>query len=528
MISPAPQIVRGPSIVPVYSGMTIGNAMSRTARDRGQVRQWFWSDGELTSVTLYALDAQAQDLAARLQIRGVGKGDRVAVQMPNRVETAVIYRACLLLGATLVPIVHIYGPAELSFILRQSAARLLFVPDRWRHFDFHERVAQLTGCPDLREVVFIGVGNGPSSLTWRKLLDGPSPDLKPVNVEPSDIALLLYTSGTTSAPKGVRHSHRTLLGELEQRSAAGETSNDKTFSPWPAGHIGGFGSLIYAQILGNEAVFMDRWSAPEGAELIARFQVTRMAGVPVVLNELLDAAEEARIDLSCVKSFMVGAANVPPALVERAEGAGISVFRCYGSSEHPTVSASSPAAPIESRAQTDGAILAGAEVRLLDEGGRDVAFSGEGEILTRGAELFEGYEDAALNAEAFFEDGWFRTGDIGTFRDGNLVITDRKKDIIIRGGENISSKEVEDVLAGHPLVHEAAAFAVPHQRLGEGVAVAVILRPGASLGLDEVRIHFARCGVARAKCPEKLYVVQELPRTPNGKVKKFELRTRFG
>jgi len=529
MATPDVDVFRGPDVAPRYRDLTLAQLSARTAGEKPDVRHWFWSDGDLTSITLADLESRARDLAAHLQGLGLGKGDRVAVQMPNRLETAIIYRACFILGATLVPVVHIYGPAELGFILRQSRARLLFVPDRWRHFDFRERVAQLGDQPDLRHTVFIGEGGGSGALTWDELLAGPAGALTPPAVSPADIALLLYTSGTTSAPKGVLHSSCSLMGEIEQRLASGETAADKTFSPWPAGHIGGFGSMANAQMIGNEAVFMDRWSAPDGAELIARFQINRMAGVPVVLNELLDVAEQRGLDLSCVKSFMVGAANVPPSLVQRAEKAGIAVFRCYGSSEHPTVTASSPSAPLAVRAETDGPVLPGVEVRLVDEEGRDVAASGgEGEILTRGIELFEGYEDPALNAETFVGHGWFRTGDIGRFRDGNLIITDRKKDIIIRGGENISSKEVEDTLSRHPAVHEAAAFAVPHPRLGEGVAVAVLLRPGATLMLDDVVAHFRASGLARAKTPEQLFVLDELPRTPNGKVKKYELRAMFG
>ncbi|MFM2279098.1 MAG: Short-chain-fatty-acid--CoA ligase [Pseudomonadota bacterium] len=525
MTAPESEIFRGPPAAPRYRTRSLADLITQTAREHPDVKQWYWSDGKLTSATLAELDHLARELAARLQARGIVKGDRIAVQMPNRLETAIAYRACFLSGATLVPVVHIYGPTELSFILRQSRARLLILPDQWRQFDFRERIAQLQDCPDLRDVVFVGEARDAGTLTWRELLAAPAAPFMPVPITASDIALLLYTSGTTSDPKGVLHSSRSLLGELDQRHAIGEGQHDKTFSPWPAGHIGGFGSLVYPQLVGNESILMDRWSAREGTELIARFQVNRAAGVPVVLNEMLDQAEILGIDLSCLTSFMVGAANVPPLLVQRAEAAGIGVFRCYGSSEHPTISGSLPDAPLAQRAESDGPILPGVEVRLLDEAGRDVAYSGEGEILSRGIELFEGYEDPDLNAEAFYEDGWFRTGDIGRFQNGNLIITDRKKDIIIRGGENISSKEVEDVLSRHPSVFEAAAFAFPHPRLGEGVAAAVILRPGANLSQEDVVAYFSSSGIARAKTPERLFVLDDFPRTPNGKVKKFELRS---
>jgi cyclohexanecarboxylate-CoA ligase len=263
-------------------------------------------------------------------------------------------------------------------------------------------------------------------------------------------------------------------------------------------------------------------------DAIERYQLVGTGGAPTFLAGILDVLESGHRDLSSLRTFLVGAASVPPELVLRAEAAGIKAFRCYGSSEHPTVTSGTPEDPLETRAYTDGRCLGANEVRIVDDDGRDLPRGSEGEIATRGPELFVGYRDPALNRDCFLPGGWFRTGDLGIFdANGLLTVTDRKKDIIIRGGENISAKEVEDVLARHPAVSEAAVVAMPDPRLGERVCAVVILR-GRHLDLAVVAEHFSRAGVARQKTPEHLVVVEELPRTPAGKVQKFQLRARLG
>jgi acyl-CoA synthetase (AMP-forming)/AMP-acid ligase II len=221
---------------------------------------------------------------------------------------------------------------------------------------------------------------------------------------------------------------------------------------------------------------------------------------------------------------VTGAAAVPPGLVRRADRAGVTAYRSYGSSEHPTVSCGLPSDELDRRAGTDGRLQPRCTVRIVDDDDRDAH---EGEILTRGPELFLGYVDKALDEEAF-TDGWFRTGDIGRLdEEGFLTITDRKKDIIIRGGENLSSKEIEDVLLEHPAIAEAAVVGVPDPVLGERACAVVVLRkdsPQATLALGDLLAHFQAAGVARQKTPEYLLVREALPRTPAGKVQKFLLR----
>jgi acyl-CoA synthetase (AMP-forming)/AMP-acid ligase II len=271
-------------------------------------------------------------------------------------------------------------------------------------------------------------------------------------------------------------------------------------------------------VLGTSSVLMDAWDPQLAAELVAHHRVTASAGAPYYLASMIDAAEQRGHDLSSFTSYMVGAASVPPSLVERAELAGIPVYRAYGSSEHPVITTGCASDPLAKRAGTDGKTVPGAEIRLLEDG----------EIVSRGPDLFVGYTDARLDAESFLPDGWFCTGDIGRIDDdGFLTITDRKKDVIIRGGENIASKEVEDLLALHPSVVEAAVVGRPDPRYGERVAAFVRLRSDQTFTLDDARAHFAALGVARQKTPECVILVDELPRTASGKVRKVDLRTRF-
>jgi cyclohexanecarboxylate-CoA ligase len=279
---------------------------------------------------------------------------------------------------------------------------------------------------------------------------------------------------------------------------------------------------------GCPTVILEAWDPARAAQLVDEHELTYGVGAPVQLAGLLDEQARGTATLATLGEFMTGAAGVPPALIERADAAGITAYRCYGSSEHPTISTGRTSDPLEKRANTDGQIIEGTEIRIVDDAGEDVPVGAEGEIASRGGELFLGYTDPELDREAFLPGRWFRTGDVGRLdTEGYLTITDRKKDIIIRGGENISSKQVEDVLAEHSAVLDVAAIGLPDPLLGERVCAVVLLRPGQRLDLTAVREHFAASGLARQKTPEFVEVVDELPRTPSGKIQKFALRRRF-
>lgn len=501
---------------------TLISEIERGAAEHGGVPVVFAGTERTVSTTLGALVSDATRVAGALQGLGVRPGDIVAVQLPNRYEGAVAQTAVTLCGAVLLPIVLSYGPRELGFILRRSVARVLVVPGVRRGRDHAAMIASIGDLPGLH-VVVVDEQAAAGMIPFGDLTDHPY--LRP-EVRSSDRALLVFTSGTTADPKGVQHSHASLLAELDSQLTLRESGHAaRHLALFPAGHVAGLLGLLRIVIHGDETVVLDAWQAARAAALVDEYALTSGVGAPIYLAGLLDERDRGAASLTTLREFLVGAAGVAPALITRADRAGIAAFRSYGSSEHPTISSGRPSDPLIKRADTDGRVTHGNQVRLVDEDGMDVP---EGEIVTRGGELFLGYTDPELNAAAFLPGGWFRTGDIGRLdADGYLTITDRKKDIIVRGGENISAKEVEDVLAQHPAVAEAAAVGLPDERYGERVCVVVVLRPDCALDLDEIGRHFARTGLARQKTPERLVIVDELPRTAAGKVQKFVLRERM-
>ncbi|HEU4428969.1 MAG TPA: AMP-binding protein [Myxococcota bacterium] len=514
----------------MYTPRTFADEMREGAARFPNARMIFHSGEHPAEATLAQMHADSLRLASALRAIGLGPGDVVAIQVPNWLEGALVFQAAMLLGVVTLPIIHIYGPAEVSFILRQSGARAFICPARWRHIDYLARIAQLDrgALPRLEHVVVIGDAAPSGGLTWDALLARATQRFEPPRVSPDDVCMLVYTSGTTADPKGVQHTHNSLLAEvraMRRTLDAGASQPGTGLAAFPAGHIAGVLGLARLYVHGSSTVLMDAWNADDAAALIERHRIASSSGTPFFLIGLLDAAAKAARDLRCLDGYMVGAASVPPALVERAERAGVRTYRSYGSSEHPTITSGAPDEPLAKRATTDGRVTPNNEIRIVDDEGDDLPRGVAGEIVSRGPELFVGYRDETLDLESFLPGGWFRTGDVGALdAEGYLAVTDRKKDIIIRGGENISSKEVEDVLARHPAVGEVAVVAAPDSRYGERVCAFVILRAGVSLDLADVQKHFAAAGVARQKTPERLELVRELPRTASGKVKKFELR----
>ena len=515
----------------IYGNLTLADAMREGAATHPDVRMIFHSDAYPNEATLSEMHARSLALASSLHGLGLSRGDAIAIQVPNWLEGALAFQASMILGVVIVPVIHIYGPAEVGFILEQSGARAFVCPDRWRHIDYYERLNRLdrSRLPALEHVITLGDEPYAGSVAWRELEARGSQDFVPPPVDADDVCMQLYTSGTTANPKGVRHTHNTLLAEVRSSRATLDAGHTPTnLAAFPAGHIAGVLGLLRPYVFGGRTVLMDSWDPDTAARLIEEHGLNSTSGAPVFLSTLLVAAESAGRDLSSMESYMTGAAAVPPTLVERADRAGVPSYRCYGSSEHPSVTSSLPSDPLEKRAMTDGSPMPPNEIRIVDDDGKDVDPGKPGEVATRGPELFVGYSDDALNVASFLPGGWFLTGDIGVVdAEGYLTITDRKKDVIIRGGENIASKEVEDVLSRHSAIDDVAVVAEPDERYGERVCAFVTLREGADLSLDEVRRLFANAGVARQKTPERLEVVDAFPRTAAGKIKKFELRDRL-
>jgi acyl-CoA synthetase (AMP-forming)/AMP-acid ligase II len=506
---------------------TLAAQIARGAADNDGVEVVFVAPDGVRRTTVGDLVTEADRVAGSLQGLGVRPGDVVAVQLGSTYEGAVAQAAVALCGAVLLPVVLIYGPRELGFILRQSGAVALILPASSRGRPHAaELLASMARPPGLRTVITVGEGSGvDGGVPFADLGGRLARPFAAPRLDRDARAMLVYTSGTTADPKGVQHSHRTLLAEVFSPTVARDV---RQLALFPAGHVAGLLGLMRVLVHGSPTVVQETWDPARAAALVDEHGLTYGVGAPVMLAGLLDQRANGTATLATLREFMVGAANVPPALVHRAEAAGLPAYRCYGSSEHPTISTGIADDPLTKRATTDGRLIAGNEVRLVDDAGNDVPDGAEGEIASRGGELFLGYTDPALDRDAFLPGRWFRTGDLGRLdADGYLTVTDRKKDIIIRGGENISSKEVEDVLAEHPAVLEAAAIGVPDERLGERVCAVVVLAAGRTLDLDEVREHFAAAGLAKQKTPERVEVATELPRTPAGKVQKFVLRRRY-
>jgi len=508
-----------------YAATSISQALAAGARRHPEVESVYYADGKPGRTTNRELFARGLEVAAALRARGVRAGDVVAVQLPSWLETAALFQGIAHAGAVALPIVSIYGRAEVEFALRQSRARAYFAPARWRNTDYVPRCEAFAALPHLEQIVLLGDEVPAPFTAWREFLRAAAPGFAPHAARPGDVSLLMYTSGTSAAPKGVQHTHETLLCEWGRPTYA---NRGLQLANLPAGHYTGYGFLLRPSLQGAPMVFLDHWNAALAAEVVERHRVRHGGGTPIFLFGLLDAARERGRDLSSLESFSMAGQGMTPAMVERADRHGFPGARVYGSTEHPTVTAFDPTLPFERRAFTDGRIDDGNEVRIVDDAGRDLPPGADGEILTRGPELFVGYLDAEVDRESFLPGGWFRTGDVGRLdAEGFLTVTDRKKDIIIRGGENLSSVEIEEVLSRHPAVAAAAAVAMPDPRYGERVCAYVELRPGTSLTLAEVAAHFASAGVARQKTPERLEVVDRLPRNASGKVRKVELRERL-
>ena len=510
-----------------WPDLPLHELLARSAQARPGTRLHFHTEQGPRSLTTPALITVGRHLARGLRALGLRRGDAIGVQLPTAPETAALYLAALEIGAVLVPIVHIYGPAEVGFILRQTRARCLVVPQRWRGIDFLARVEALGTLPDLEHVIVLGDQAPARGTTWRQLdalAARKAPAREVESPDPNDVCLLLYTSGTTASPKGVQHTHQTVGAEWLIPYIDGD---GPYLTPFPAGHIAGFNFLLRPFVTGTEMIYLDRWDATLAAELIERHRVRLSGGTPFHLQGLLDAARRDRRDMSSLASYGLGGTGVTPEHVALADRAGFPGTRAYGLTEHSTVSIGWLDSPFALRAHTDGRLQPGSSVRIVDELERELPAGSVGDILVNGPELFVGYTDATLNAEAYTADGWFRTGDVGRLDSaGFLTITDRKKDIVIRGGENISSQEVERVLATHPAVQDVAVVAQPDLRYGEVVCAFAVLRPGAQLDLAAVQRHFAAAGVARQKTPAALRIVSELPRTTSGKVRKGDLRAR--
>ena len=481
-------------------------------------------DGDET-LTRAALLADAEALAVALHVRGLRPGDVIAFQLPNWREAAVINLAAALSGFVVNPIVPIYRDHEVSQMLGDCRARALFVPTVFRNFDYAGMAARISASLPALSHIFTLRGEGQQDYATLIAEGRGRPFARP-QVDPLGVKMVLYTSGTTGRPKGVLHSHVTLQRILRQSARYwGVAAGDAILMPSPVTHVSGFANgLEMPLVCGTRTVLMESWEAGAALDLIARHQVVGTVAATPFLVELAAAARKAGQRLPSLRFFACGGAAVPDDVIPAANAAfdNARAFRVFGSSEVPLVTFGWP--DDEHLAATTDGRLVDYQLRIVDGDDHDLPPGREGEILARGPAMMLGYADADQTAEALTPDGYFRTGDLGVLAEnGALTITGRKKDLIIRGGENISAREIEDVLHTHPSVREASVVAMPHPRLGEGVCAYVIAR-GPAPSAAELASHVAESGLARQKIPERFEFVEDFPRTASGKIRKDRLR----
>jgi cyclohexanecarboxylate-CoA ligase len=488
-------------------------------------------DRRMTYETLHRL---ARRVAAALAAHGVRAGDVVSFQLPNWAEALVLYFGVLKAGAVGNPVIPIYRQRELRFILRQARAAVMVVPATFRGFDHARMMRDLApGLPDLRHVFVVGRPED-GLHAFDELLDAGWEDaaqvaaLDRLSRSPDDPAVLLYTSGTTADPKGAVHSHNTL--EYKDRSIielCRLTADDRVFMPSPVTHITGllFGLQLPA-MLQTAVVLQDVWEPRHALSLIEAERCRFVIGATPFLHGLVHHPDLHRYDTASVRTFLCGGADVAPELIRAAtDRLGCCAARVYGLTECPAITASGPDDPLDRRAETDGRVLLGAAARVIDDDGQEVAPGQVGEILVRGPETFLGYLDPELNATAFDPDGWFHTGDLGVLSaEGYLEVKGRKKDIIVRGGENISVKEVEDLLYEHPKVKEVAIVAMSDPVMVERACAFVVAEEGETATLEELSAFLRSRQLAVQKLPERIELVPALPKTASGKIQKFRLR----
>jgi acyl-CoA synthetase (AMP-forming)/AMP-acid ligase II len=468
---------------------------------------------------------KAERTAAGFAALGVGHGTRVTWQVPNRLETILASFALARLGAIQNPILHLYRHKEVGYAIGATDAELVLVAGEWNGFDYaamaHELVADRATKPAIIDI-------------FAELPDADPIDLPPAPTDGDEVRWVYFTSGTTSDPKGVRHTDRTLITGANGLARALDMQPDDIGSiAFPFAHIAGpdyFGMMLIA---GFGAVLIEAFT-PAGAVAAFNEHGATMAGGSTAFYQMYLA--EQRKDPSTplipsLRKLSGGGAPMPPEVYEEVKREmGIQICHGYGMTECPMICMGGPHDTDDQLANTVGKPVVGLELRIVAEDGTEAGSGADGEVRVKGPMVFRGYTSEAATAEAFDDDGWFRTGDVGHLRpDGHLVLTGRLKDIIIRKGENIAAKEIEDLLYAHPKVGDVAVIGLPDRERGERVC-AVVERPADAspaddLTLDEMVAYLAEQQLARFKTPEQLVVVDALPRNNTlGKILKYVLR----
>ncbi len=491
-----------------------------------------------TPDALFALDERGESLsfaqyreralrvASALCRRGVEEGDSVSWQLPTWNASLVLAAALARLGAVQNPVLPILRQRELGFIAAQAKPRLFVAPSRWRDFDFGAMAREVfagSGCELL--------------LCDRELPEANASELPHFDVAKRDrdaIRWLLYTSGTTANPKGVLHTDASLAaGSRGMGLALRLQARDRWAMAFPITHVGGIGMLFALLQFGASGALVEHFDAATPRLLGAMGCTVASGGTALVLRFLEEQRRRPREPVfPALRVAVCGTAPKPLGLHEqvRDEMGGSGIVSVYGLTEAPFTTANRSDDSADQRTRSEGRAIEGCEIRIVAADGSLCPTGTTGELRIRGPQLFRGYLDSSLDAAAFDDAGYFRSGDLGCAdADGCIEITGRLKDIIIRNGENISAKQIEDLLYAHPFVKDAAVVGLPDRRTGERCCAIVVPRDAARAPtLEEIARHCRAAGLAIQKIPEQLELLDELPRNATGKILKHELRTRFG
>lgn len=488
-------------------------------------------DNHGASYTYSALDHAASCLANWMLAKGIESGDRIAFQLPGWCEFTVIYLACLKIGAVSVPLLPSWREAELVWVLNKCQAKMFFAPTLFKQTRPVDLILPLQNqLPQLQQIVGVDkLAPATSSLSLSQIIADNTSLTTAITTHGDELAAVLFTSGTEGLPKGVMLTHNNILAsERAYCARLNLTWQDVFMMPAPLGHATGFLHGVTAPFLiGARSVLLDIFTPDACLALLEQQRCTCMLGATPFVYDLLNVLEKQPADLSALRFFLCGGTTIPKKVARECQQRGIKLLSVYGSTESSPHAVVNLDDPLSRFIHTDGYAAAGVEIKVVDDARKTLPPGCEGEEASRGPNVFMGYfDEPELTARALDEEGWYYSGDLCRMDEaGYIKITGRKKDIIVRGGENISSREVEDILLQHPKIHDACVVAMPDERLGERSCAYVVLKaPHHSLSLEEVVAFFSRKRVAKYKYPEHIVVIEKLPRTASGKIQKFLLR----
>ena len=488
-------------------------------------------DNHGASYNYSALDHAASCLANWMLAKGIESGDRIAFQLPGWCEFTVIYLACLKIGAVSVPLLPSWREAELVWVLNKCQAKMFFAPTLFKQTRPVDLILPLQNqLPQLQQIVGVDkLAPATSSLSLSQIIADNTSLTTAITTHGDELAAVLFTSGTEGLPKGVMLTHNNILAsERAYCARLNLTWQDVFMMPAPLGHATGFLHGVTAPFLiGARSVLLDIFTPDACLALLEQQRCTCMLGATPFVYDLLNVLEKQPADLSALRFFLCGGTTIPKKVARECQQRGIKLLSVYGSTESSPHAVVNLDDPLSRFMHTDGYAAAGVEIKVVDDARKTLPPGCEGEEASRGPNVFMGYfDEPELTARALDEEGWYYSGDLCRMDEaGYIKITGRKKDIIVRGGENISSREVEDILLQHPKIHDACVVAMPDERLGERSCAYVVLKaPHHSLSLEEVVAFFSRKRVAKYKYPEHIVVIEKLPRTTSGKIQKFLLR----